>query len=148
MAFMGKTQALLVLAGAMVLALGFGCSGGADEASKTDPGMPAATGGDGDGEVAMVTASQVSDLLNARCATCHSGAEAKEELHLDSIGGFLKGGEHGVVVVPGNAAESKVLKHMRGDEGVKRMPPPPNDPLTAEQIKMVEDWINAGAKAE
>jgi uncharacterized membrane protein len=140
---MGKTKALFVLAGAMVLALGLGCSGKTDEAETGGTANNTNSGG-----TAMVTASQVSDLLNARCATCHSGAEAKEDLHLDSIEGFLKGGDDGAVVVPGNAAESKVLKRMRGDEGFKLMPPPPNDPLTAEEIKMVEDWINAGAKAE
>jgi uncharacterized membrane protein len=140
---MGKTKALFVLAGAMVLALGLGCSGKADDAETGGTTNNMDSGG-----TAMVTASQVSDILNARCVTCHSGAKAKEELHLDSIEGFLKGSEDGAVVVPGNAAESRVLKHMRGDEGFKRMPPPPNDPLTEEQIKMVEDWINAGAKAE
>jgi uncharacterized membrane protein len=147
MACMGKTKALFVLAGAMVLALGLGCSGKTVEAETGGTTEPPVNVG-GDSGAPMVTASQVSDLLNQRCVTCHSGEKAKEDLHLDSIAGLINGGDDGAVLVAGNAAESKILKHMRGEEGVKRMPPPPNDPLTEAEIQMVEDWINAGANAD
>jgi hypothetical protein len=94
----------------------------------------------------MVTASQVQDVLNANCVTCHSGDKAKADLHLDSIEGLMKGGEDGPVVVAGKAADSMIVKAVRGEPGVKRMPP--QGAVPEDDIKKIEDWINAGAKSE
>jgi len=74
---------------------------------------------------------------------CHAGADAKEELALDTIEGLMAGSEHGAMVVPGDAATSQLIKNLRGD-GAVRMPYL-RDPLAEADIKLIEDWINAGA---
>lgn len=138
---MVSTKAFTALAGAIVLAFAIGCSGG-EEASTTTT----TTGGSDDGGTQMVTAAQVMDVLNARCVTCHKGAEAPEELQLDTVEGVLKGGEHGAVVNPGDAENSLIIKVMRGAEGVPKMPPQ-GESVPEEDIKLVEEWINSGANA-
>lgn len=95
----------------------------------------------------MVTASQVMDVINQNCMPCHAGAAPKAKLNMESIEGLLKGSEEGAVVKPGDAANSKIVKAMRGQTGVKKMPPKPKASVSEENIKLIEDWINAGAKA-
>jgi uncharacterized membrane protein len=94
----------------------------------------------------MVAAKDVEDVLLQHCMPCHAGAEAKEKLNLETVAGLLKGSEHGAMVVPGDAANSVVVHALHGTNGKKKMPPAQGKPLTDAQIKLIEDWINAGAK--
>ena len=87
----------------------------------------------------------VEEVINTRCMPCHGGSTPKEELNLTSVAGLLKGSEHGPVVTPGDAANSKVVHALRGTGGMKKMPPAKAPQPTEEQIKIIEDWINAGA---
>ena len=57
----------------------------------------------------------------------------------------MKGGHEGPVVVAGDPANSMIIKAMRGN-GAKQMPP--GKSIAEDQIKIVEDWIQAGAKNE
>lgn len=53
-----------------------------------------------------------------------------------------KGGESGAAIAPGNAGESLLYQRIRDEE----MPPKKSDRFTAEQIALVQAWIDAGAK--
>jgi len=89
---------------------------------------------------------KVRPVLAANCYRCHSAAEGKVKggLVLDTREGMLKGGDHGVAIVPGNAEESLIYKRITGQ--VKpAMPLAPVAALTNEEIAAVRDWINAGA---
>jgi hypothetical protein len=123
----------------------FGCSG--SETAEEGGTTTTTTTTGGAAEPPMVTAADVVAITNNRCMPCHGGAEPKEELNLETIDGILKGGEHGPIVVAGNAAESKMVLVMRGAEGHKKMPPQ-GDPVPEEEIKKIEEWINAGAKTD
>jgi hypothetical protein len=58
---------------------------------------------------------------------------------------MLQGGDLGQpAIVPGSAANSVLVQMIRGDHPDLRMPPE-GDPLTAEQIRIVERWIDEGA---
>src|SRR5207244_12986855 len=66
------------------------------------------------------------------------------KLNLSTREGMLKGGDHGVALVPGNAEESLIYKRITGQ--VKHeMPLAPVPALTNEEIAAVTDWINASA---
>ena len=95
------------------------------------------------GATTAVTASQVSVVLLSNCMPCHSSEIATAELVLDTIEGLMAGSEHGPMVVPGDAAASHLIKSLRGD-GVEQMPYN-QDPLSEEDIRLIEDWIDAGA---
>jgi mono/diheme cytochrome c family protein len=79
-----------------------------------------------------------------RCVQCHGPALQMSKLNLSTREGMLKGGDHGVALVPGNAEESLIYKRITGQ--VKpAMPLAPVSALTNEEIAAVRDWINAGA---
>ena len=52
----------------------------------------------------------------------------------------MAGSFNGVVVIPGNAADSFLVQQLINGEMPKRGPK-----LTDEQIQIISDWINAGA---
>jgi len=77
---------------------------------------------------------------------CH-GENGKDGIDVRSYDSIMKGGSHGPIVVAGDAAGSQIVHALRGQNGVKQMPFN-QSPLPEEDIKKVEDWINAGAKNE
>lgn len=48
-------------------------------------------------------------------------------------------------IVPGDAAASRVFTRISSTVDSVRMPKIPNNPLSADQISMIETWINQGA---
>ena len=84
----------------------------------------------------------VLPLLRKHCVKCHNASSRKGELDLSDAAGLFKGGESGQVVVPGKLDDS-YLYHVVHD---KQMPPEDeDDPLTSEQIHVIESWIKAGS---
>ena len=92
-----------------------------------------------EGEV--VFESKVRPLLVAKCQSCHGEKLAEAGLRLDSRRSVLIGGESGAVVVPGDAAQGKLLDAVR-HVGLLAMPP--DDTLSADDIAVLEKWIAAG----
>ena len=130
---MKRTEIALSFVAVAALVAGIGCA--SDEPGAEQPAAGVET---------VATASDVMVILNNNCMPCHMGAAAKEELHLDTIEGLMAGSEHGAMVVPGDAAGSQLIKNLRGVDGAERMPYA-RDPLAEADIKLIEDWINAGA---
>lgn len=86
--------------------------------------------------------SDIAPLFVQRCVMCHSGENAAAGLHLDSYAGALAGGANGPVLVPGESARSELIRRLRG-ESQPRMPFL-SYPLSADEIALVERWIQAG----
>lgn len=146
MAFMLKAWKIIVPVSLGLFVLGCSQDNSGEDTTSNPPTTTTTTGG-GEPQTPMVTAAQVVEITNKRCMPCHGGAEPQEGLNLETLAGLMKGGEHGPVVVAGDAAGSKIVIAMRGGDGVKKMPPQ-GDPVPEDEIKMIEDWINAGAKGE
>lgn len=85
---------------------------------------------------------QILPLMISSCAYsgCHDQATAEDGVVLDSYDKIRK------EVKPGDPNDSELYESITESEGDEIMPPPPVDPLTADQIKMVRDWILQGAK--
>jgi hypothetical protein len=74
---------------------------------------------------------------------CHSAvAGASKGLRLDDYAAALEGSERGVVLIPGDAAGSELIRRLRG-QSVPRMPFL-SRPLPEDQIALIESWIEAG----
>jgi len=67
---------------------------------------------------------QIQPILAENCFKCHSHAAKKSKggLVLDSQGGFLKGGDSGPAVVPGEPDKSRLIQAIRQTDELK-MPP-------------------------
>jgi hypothetical protein len=91
-------------------------------------------------------ARQVAPLLTDRCVSCHNPARARGGLDLSSAKAARKGGDSGPAVVPGMPDESRLLDVIVSeDEGSRPEMPKTGDPLSAEQVALLREWVNSGA---
>ena len=70
------------------------------------------------------------------CTACHNSTSPSANLDLSTYAGVMKGGKDGVIVIPGNSTGSLLVKiqiaqHFRN--------------LTAQELALVKQWIDAGA---
>jgi cytochrome b subunit of formate dehydrogenase/mono/diheme cytochrome c family protein len=101
--------------------------------SPTAAATAASTAGAG----APVTWAEVSAIFAGRCGTCHSATFATNGLNLGTFADALKGAQDGPVILPGDAANSKLIliQSQGGHPGQ----------LSAEELALVRVWIAAGA---
>ena len=94
--------------------------------------------------------SAVFRILDQRCVECHEQEDYEGGLILESYEALMKGGENGASIVPGKSAESLLVKYLRGEvlkDGKPRfMPPGKREKLAPEEIQLICEWIDAGAK--
>ena len=88
--------------------------------------------------------TSIRPVLVKHCYECHSGDEAKAGLRLDYRAGWQAGGESGPVIVPGDAAGSRLIRAIRHEDPGLAMPKGA-DPLPAEVVSNLEEWIDSGA---
>jgi len=88
--------------------------------------------------------NDILPLLQSSCgiAGCHDPGTAEDDVILTDYQNIIQTGE----IVPGNPEESEVYENITEDDPDKIMPPPPNEPLSSEQISMIRTWIEQGAK--
>jgi hypothetical protein len=109
--------------------------------SPAAPGDPAAA------QLAIYS-EKIRPLLAERCFSCHGGLKQEAGLRLDTVALMVEGGESGGVVTKGDPAASLILERVSDTDPVTRMPPEgEGEPLSAEQLAMLKDWIKAGCPA-
>jgi len=89
-----------------------------------------------------VTFAKVQSIFQAKCVTCHGGDMTKNGLDLKTIASITKGGNGGPGLKPGNAETSYIFEVIK--EGT--MPPDGRPKLSEDEKKLIQDWINGGAK--
>ncbi len=92
--------------------------------------------------------SSVRPLLVTHCYSCHSQTAAEAGklgggLRLDSRDGVRQGGDSGAVFVPGNSEASLLIQSVRYQKSDLQMPP--DGPLAAADIAILEKWVAMGA---
>ena len=87
---------------------------------------------------------QVLPILVSNCAMsgCHDDATHKEGVVLTSYQKVMATTE----VRPGNPGNSKLYKVIVDPDPGDRMPEPPQNPLTQQQIQVIYAWIQQGAQ--
>jgi len=92
---------------------------------------------------------EVRPILKANCISCHNKTTTKAELNLETPELMLKGGENGAAITPGKSPDSLLIKTALHQED-PHMPPKGNKvgavELNEAQIKVLREWIDAGAK--
>jgi cytochrome c551/c552 len=90
---------------------------------------------------------KVRPILQTNCGKCHFDVNHKGGLSLQTKASTLKGGRDGVVILPGDPANSllvKLINHNGPADDPKPMPP--NSPKISDaDIAVIEQWVKAGA---
>jgi len=90
---------------------------------------------------------KVRPILMENCGKCHFNMNHKGGLAMDTKASMMKGGRDGVVIVPGDPANSllvKLIRHEGPPEDPKPMPPKAPK-LSDAEIAVIERWVKAGA---
>ena len=86
----------------------------------------------------------VKPIFDKHCISCHGPDKPKSRLRLDRAADALAGGDSGKVLVPGKAAESKLVLLVAHDDTDVGMPPK-KPALTAVEVATLRAWIDQGA---
>ena len=87
---------------------------------------------------------QIVPILQKNCLACHSSAEHKGRFVLDSYDAMMAGGRHGQVILPRDAAGSRLVGMLEGE--IDPRMPLNAEPLAAKDVETIKAWINAGAE--
>lgn len=92
-------------------------------------------------------AHQIVPILREHCGECHTGDKKKGGFSMNDRASLLAGGESGKAVLPGNAAKSPLIEAITTKDPDKQMPPK-GARLSPEKVKLLREWIDAGAPWE
>lgn len=85
----------------------------------------------------------IKPILASKCFGCHGPRQQQSGLRLDLRQNALRGGDYGVVIIPGKSADSKLILRLTGAAVGLQMPP--TGPLGADEIGILRAWIDQGA---
>ena len=87
--------------------------------------------------------ADIQPILQSSCWKCHSASVQLSKLNLTTREKALTGGEHGIVLVPGNAEKSRLYRMVAG---LEKPTMPLDGKLTPAQVENLKLWINQGAE--
>ena len=90
---------------------------------------------------------QIKPLLKTKCLSCHGPGKQLSGFRVDTAKFLQKGGENDAGFEPGKANESFLMSVLTGDAGFRMPPEGGGKHLTADELKLIRDWINSGAHA-
>ncbi len=93
-------------------------------------------------DAATVFENRVRPILIEHCVGCHGPKKQEAGLRLDSAAGLRKGSENGLVVVPGDVEQSKLIEVVRHSGSTKM---PPKNKLPDRAIESLTAWVKSGA---
>ena len=97
-------------------------------------------------EEAMVYSDVIQPLFERKCYSCHGKRRQKGGLRIDQQDRLLKGGKDGVVIIPGNAEKSEMIRRLLlAREEEDHMPPKEKPQLKEHEIALIHWWISSGA---
>ena len=86
----------------------------------------------------------IQPILQMSCLSCHGVEKQRSGFRLDQRHAALRGGEIGKAILPGNSAESPLIRMVAGlEEGLEM--PPEGERLSPEEIAKLRRWIDDGA---
>jgi uncharacterized membrane protein len=89
--------------------------------------------------------ARIQPIFAAHCITCHGTNKQKGKLRLDSYRALMRGGKDGPVIQTGNIQTSDLFRRISLPAGHDDFMPKGKQPLSADQLKVIELWIGAGA---
>jgi Protein of unknown function (DUF1553)/Protein of unknown function (DUF1549)/Planctomycete cytochrome C len=91
-------------------------------------------------------ARDVEPILSSRCYECHGEKKSKSGLRLDDKRRALQGGDSGTpIFISGQSSQSQLILRVAGLVKADEIMPAQGERLTAQQIGLLEAWIDQGA---
>lgn len=87
---------------------------------------------------------EIQPIFKERCYECHGDDTREAGLRLDQKTPALAGGDSGLVINPGDAAASLLIKLVSGEDA-DRLMPPDGENLTDAEVEKLKTWIDEGA---
>jgi len=121
-----------------------GAAAAAPPGSATTPVAPVALK---PGDVSF--AFEIAPLLLKNCAGCHDADQPEARFSMTTFARLSTGGRSGTPFVAGRAADSLLVRKIKGASGIEgqRMPIG-KPPLSPEAIALIEKWIDQGARLD
>ncbi len=117
-----------------------GGAAGSEEGLKNQPEIQSV-------DSAYVFANVIYPILEKKCVSCHNPGKKKGELIMTSFEAVMLGGKHGASVLEGKPELSDLLRRtILPKDHIAYMPPKGKTPLTEDEIKVIEWWIENGAQ--
>jgi len=92
---------------------------------------------------------QIKPILEQNCYKCHGGEKPKSHFRLTSREAALKGGEHGVDILPGDSTNSPLIHYVARLVPDMEMPPEGRGtPLSQQEVGLLRAWIDQGVAWE
>jgi WD40 repeat protein len=114
--------------------------------AKSEPAKPAAAPAPAAGAKLVSFKADIAPLLVKNCLACHGASDPKGDYQLHTFALLTKAGSSGEApVTAGKPEASELLRLLTTGEKEERMPKD-GDPLPADQIALIKQWIAEGAK--
>jgi hypothetical protein len=92
--------------------------------------------------------AHVEPIFITHCDSCHGPDKQKGRFRLDTYESLMRGGKDGPAIKAGNAKGSELLRRVTlSSSDDDAMPPQGKRPLAANEVKVLELWIAAGASS-
>jgi uncharacterized membrane protein len=89
--------------------------------------------------------ARIQPIFSAHCINCHGADKHKGHLRLDSYRALMRGGKDGMVIRAGNIQGSDLFRRITLPANHDDFMPKGKQPLTADEVKVIELWIGSGA---
>jgi hypothetical protein len=140
----------------MLMVCAAGLAGGALAQQKSEQQKDSGKAGDTPVRAVVSFSRDVMPILKNNCMPCHAEEQFNpSELSLDSYELLIAGGKHGESVEPGDASKSILVQKLHADppfgdrmpfDPRKKRKRQPMTPLKDEEISIISEWVNQGAK--
>ncbi len=87
----------------------------------------------------------IHPLFTSKCVACHNNEISRGGLNMKTALGLFKGGKSGAAIVANDIEKSLAFNRIIRSQNDEKFMPPSGDPLTYEEIQLIEWWINEGA---
>lgn len=96
----------------------------------------------------LLYADLVAPIFEAKCVACHNNEVQRGGLNMALADSLLMGSNGDPIVVGGNLGASELFRRITLPQTNIKFMPPTQDPLTYDEIKVVEWWISTGASVD
>jgi len=87
----------------------------------------------------------VHPILESKCFACHNNEVQRGGLNMTTVELLQEGGENGPILMTGQPIESELFKRVTLPQKSVKFMPPKGEPITYDEIKVMEWWIAQGA---